>query len=82
MQAQCKFPLQDLSALPQTLLGICNNIAYNGIVCQGFTFDSTTNLAVFKGEAALQAVNISTASQPSDSVSLWWLDAGESKTRN
>ena len=56
---------------------MCNLIALSGDVCQGFTFDSATNLAVFKGQAALQAANISRLAQPSGNTSLWWLNAGK-----
>ena len=69
--------LQDQSTLPNTLATICNDIALNGSVCDGFTFDSATNLAVFKGQAALEAVDIASVAQPSDTADLWWLDAGK-----
>lgn len=59
------------------LANMCNQMALNGSVCQGFTYDSHTSLAVFKGQAALQAASISTITSGAANTSLWWLDAGK-----
>lgn len=69
--------MQNLTALPQTLADICNSMVLNGSVCQGFTYDVNTKLAVFKGQPPELAVNIAQAASQNDNVSLWWLNAGK-----
>lgn len=71
------YALQNITALPHSLADMCNSIALNGSVCQGFTYDSTTKLAVFKGQTPQQTVDISAEAKPVDNVTLWWLSAGE-----
>ena len=69
--------VQDLSTLPIMLGNMCNQIGLDGNVCQGFTYDPDTSLAVFKGSAALEAVNLSAVAQPAANMNLWWLNAGK-----
>ena len=56
---------------------MCNSIALNGRVCQGFTYDSNTKVATFKGQMPQQAIDVSTHAMPAVNVSLWWLNAGK-----
>ena len=68
--------VQDVSTLPTFLAGICNSIILEGNVCQGWTFDLNTNLAVFKGQPPEQAVDLTTEAKHADNSILWWLNAG------
>lgn len=69
--------VQNLSSLPHTLADMCNSIALNGRVCQGFTYDSNTKVATFKGQMPQQAIHLSAEATPAVNVSLWWLNAGD-----
>ena len=46
-------------------------------VCQGFTYDSNTKVATFKGQMPQQAIDVATEATPAVNVSLWWLNAGK-----
>ena len=50
--------IQD-GALPETLAQICNNMATNGSICQGFVYDSSTKTAFFKGSPQSTPVDTS-----------------------
>ena len=45
------------SGLPDTLAQICNDMATNGSICQGFVYDSFTNTAFFKGAPKTTSVD-------------------------
>ena len=69
--------MQNITSLPHTLADMCNSIALNGRVCQGFTYDSNTKVATFKGQMPQQAIDVATEATPAVNISLWWLNAGK-----
>ena len=69
--------LQNVSSLPKELADMCDCIAFNNTVCQGFTYNSGTKLAIFKGHTPLEAIDLSSYIESANNSTLWWLSAGE-----
>lgn len=61
--------------MPDTLAQICNDMATNGSICQGFVYNAYTKIAFFKG--AGQYTQINTSSQClSPNTTVWLLSTG------
>lgn len=62
-------------SLPDTLAQICNNMATNGSICQGFVYDSFLKTAFFKGGPPQTVRDISKLCLYPNTT-LWLLTAG------
>ena len=63
------------SGLPDTLAQICNNMATNGSICQGFAYNSFLKTAWFKGTPPYTPIDTSKLClHPNESV--WLLNTG------
>ncbi|KAA6418535.1 MAG: hypothetical protein FRX49_11481 [Trebouxia sp. A1-2] len=61
------------STLPSTLEGICDAMASNGSICQGFVYNSYTSTAFFKGNAVSLALDAARLCLSPNSTA-WLLD--------
>ena len=67
-------PVQE-STLPGTLGGICDAMASNGSICQGFVYNSYTGTAFFKGNATDTQIDTSQLCLSPNSTA-WLLSSG------
>ena len=70
----CYHGMQE-SGLPDTLAQICNDMATNGSICEGFVYDSFTGTAFFKGAPKTTSVDPSNLClHPNETA--WLLNTG------
>ena len=63
--------------LPEELARICDGLKSNGTVCQGFTIDSKTKRAVFKGQPSNLPFDMANNACNEPGLSFWALNSGE-----
>ena len=64
-------------SLPEELANICNGLAINGTVCQGFHYNSNTKLAVFTGQPPNLPLDLKHYAFNFPGSSFWALTAGK-----
>ena len=68
--------LQGSDLIELYLAKVCNSIILNGSVCQAFSYNTETKLALFKGQPPTNHIDYVLAACVMPNVSLWVATAG------